>query len=77
MKAKSVSKYSRRAVECSDGSIEEAWLNLGDALRAQGRLDEAKDCYRKAIAIDPKYTIAKKRLKDVERAIQLRAQANS
>ncbi len=55
--------------------LDEAWFNLGGALLTQRRLEEARDCYLKAIGIDPKYTIAKQRLKDVEQAIQLRSKS--
>jgi len=70
-------RYERRALQCSEGALDEAWHNLGGALLAQERLEEARDCYIKAIAIDPKYTSAKKRLKDVEQALQLRSKEAS
>lgn len=65
--------FNRRALKCKEGPFDEAWFNLGGALLAQDRLEEARACYLKAIAIDPKYGIAKKRLKDVELAIAERA----
>lgn len=65
--------FNRRALKCKEGRFDEAWFNLGGALLAQDRLEEARACYLKAIAIDPKYGIAKKRLKDVELAIAERA----
>jgi tetratricopeptide (TPR) repeat protein len=71
---KQAEKFNRRALCCKEGAIDEAWFNLGGALLAQDRLEEARECYLKAIAIDPKYAIAKKRLKDVELAIAERAQ---
>lgn len=73
-KLKQAEKFNRRALQCEGGAIEEAWFNLGGALLAQDRLEEARECYVKAIAIDPKYGIAKKRLMDVELAIAERAQ---
>lgn len=73
-KLKQSANYHRRATECNEGMIDEAWLNLGGALLAQGQLEKARNCYQKAITIDPKYRLAKKRLKDVELAIKLRKQ---
>ncbi|HKB11872.1 MAG TPA: tetratricopeptide repeat protein [Vicinamibacterales bacterium] len=35
-----------------------AQFNLGTALTIAGRLDEAIDCYRRALAIDPNYALA-------------------
>jgi eukaryotic-like serine/threonine-protein kinase len=35
-----------------------AWNNLGNALRAQGKLDEAVACNKKAIDLDPKLFVA-------------------
>jgi tetratricopeptide (TPR) repeat protein len=35
-----------------------AWNNLGNALRDQGKLDEAVACYQKAIDLDPKHVLA-------------------
>lgn len=72
---KQAEKFNRRALRCKEGAIDEAWFNLGGALLAQDRLEEARECYVKAIAIDPKYGIAKKRLKDVELAMAERKQA--
>jgi tetratricopeptide (TPR) repeat protein len=66
--------FNRRALKCKKVAFEEAWFNLGGALVAQDRLEEARECYLKAITLDPKYGIAKKRLKDVELAIAERGQ---
>lgn len=62
-------KLLRKALTCTDGCPDEYWFNLGAALLAQDRWEEARECYLKAIAIDPKYGIAKKRLEDVELAL--------
>jgi tetratricopeptide (TPR) repeat protein len=35
-----------------------AHTNLGDALRAKGKVDEAIACYRRAIALDPNFAQA-------------------
>jgi tetratricopeptide (TPR) repeat protein len=55
----------RRATQCAEGCIEEAWYNLGLILRAQERFDEAANCLRQALAIDPDYEIARQALRDV------------
>lgn len=57
---------AKQATECSKGCIEEAWFNLGGYLLSARRYQEAADCYRRALEIDPDYEIAKERLADVE-----------
>ena len=64
----------RSALRCSDGCLEEAHFNLGGYLLAQKRYEEARDCYLRALEIDPDYSIAKKRLADVERVITSRGE---
>jgi tetratricopeptide (TPR) repeat protein len=64
--------FYRKAIVCSAQSIDEAHFNLGSILLARRRYQEAIKCYRKAIEIDPKYAIAKKRLRDAELALQLK-----
>ncbi len=64
--------FYRKAIKCPAHSIDESYFNLGGILLAKGRYQEAIKCYRKAIEIDPKYTIAKKRLKDALLALQLK-----
>ncbi|HWL51685.1 MAG TPA: tetratricopeptide repeat protein [Chthoniobacteraceae bacterium] len=59
----------RKALDCSEGSLDEAYFNLGGYLLAQKRFAEARDCYLRALEIDPQYLIAKTRLADVELAI--------
>ena len=59
-------EHYRKAVACSEGCIDEAWFNLGGRLLARKRFEEARDCYLRALQIDPDYTIARKRLEDVE-----------
>ncbi|HEX6810110.1 MAG TPA: tetratricopeptide repeat protein [Planctomycetota bacterium] len=59
----------RRATRCKEGCIDEAWLNLGLVLRARERFREARTCFRRAIALDPKYRDAWRALADVEYAI--------
>jgi tetratricopeptide (TPR) repeat protein len=61
----------RKATECSEGCIDEAFLNLGLVLRAQERFQEAAECFRKAIDLDPKYREAKMALRDTEQCLKL------
>ena len=61
----------RRATLCSEGQIDEAYHNLGLVLRGQGRLEEAAECFRKAIDIDPEYEDSIEALDDVETAMNL------
>jgi superkiller protein 3 len=44
--------YSRKAIAASPDFIA-AWLYLADALRGQGKLDDAIQAYRQALTIDP------------------------
>jgi tetratricopeptide (TPR) repeat protein len=61
---------TRQATQCSEGSLDEAWFNLGGYLLSDRQYTEAADCYRRALAIDPDYQIAKDRLADVELIVQ-------
>lgn len=65
-------EFYLKAINCSAQSIDEAHFNLGGVLLARRRYQEAIKCYRKAIEIDPKYAIAKKRLKDALLVLQLK-----
>jgi tetratricopeptide (TPR) repeat protein len=62
-------ELGRKAISCSEGCLDEAYFNLGGCLLAQRRYVEARDCYLRSLEIDPEYSIAKKRLADVERVI--------
>ena len=62
--------HYRRALKCSDGSIEEAQFNLGGIMLTKGRYKEAIDCYQRAIVIDPNYNIAKRQLADATLALR-------
>jgi tetratricopeptide (TPR) repeat protein len=62
----------RAATRCAEGCIDEAFLNLGLVLRAQERFEEAADCLREAIRLDPEYYEARLALRDVERCIAAR-----
>jgi len=61
--------HYRRGIRCKEGCVEEAYFNLGCVLLANRRYRDAIKYYRKALSIDPKYTIAKLRLKDAEQAL--------
>lgn len=60
-----------RATQCSKGFVDEAYFNLGGYLMALRRFSEARDCYVKALELDPDYSIAKTRLEDVLRILAL------
>jgi tetratricopeptide (TPR) repeat protein len=59
----------RRATQCIDGCIDEAYLNLGFVLRAKGEYLNALDCFREALARSPDYEEAKAGLADMERVL--------
>lgn len=61
----------RRATQCSEGAIDEAYQNLGLVLRGQGRLLEAAACFQKAIELDAENYDAIEALHDVESALAL------
>ncbi len=60
----------RAATRCTRGCRDEAYLNLGLVLRAQGRLEAAAQCFEQALELDPKYTAAKRALRDVKNTIR-------
>jgi tetratricopeptide (TPR) repeat protein len=59
-----------RATQCSEGQIDEAYLNLGLVLRALERFAEAKHSLERAIELDPNYAEARAALSDVVTALQ-------
>ena len=61
----------RAATECARGCIDEAYLNLGFVCRALQRFEEAADCFREALRLDPEYRAAHRALRDVERCMRL------
>ncbi len=65
-------RYHRRAAGLGRGTWDEAYLNLGLILRAEGKYKAALECLDKAIEIDPKYKAAKRERKDVLEAIEIR-----
>jgi tetratricopeptide (TPR) repeat protein len=60
-----------RATKCTEGPIYEAYYNWGGYLLVQRRYQEALDCFRRALEIDPDYEIAKQRLNDIESILLL------
>lgn len=54
----------RRSIEMGD-CLPQPWGNLGGCLIMQGRYDEAEAALKRALEIDPRYTIAKKNLADL------------
>jgi len=58
----------RRATFCEKGCRDEAWYNIGLILRAQERFSDSATCFKRALAIDPDYKIAKRALRDVTAA---------
>lgn len=61
----------RRATGCKVGCIDEAFLNLGLVLRPRERYAEARECFQRALALDPKYKEARRKLEDVESVLQI------
>ena len=61
----------RAGIQCGEGCIDEAYLNLGYILRARERFEQAAECFREAIRIDPEYRAAKLALRDVEICLKL------
>jgi tetratricopeptide (TPR) repeat protein len=60
-----------RATKCGDGSNSEAYYNLGGYLLVQRHYEDARDCFRRALEIDPDYEIARERLNDMESVLML------
>ena len=58
-----------RALECSEGSLDEAYFNLGGIFLGERNYPEAIKNYEAALKIDPKYKIAKQRLDDAKLAL--------
>lgn len=58
------------AIQCSKGDIDEAYLNLGYILRAEEKYEDALDCFKKSVSIDPGYRSANIAIKDINSAIE-------
>jgi tetratricopeptide (TPR) repeat protein len=52
-----------------DGDRDEVYLNLAYSLRTLGRLDQARDCLQRALAITPDYPEAHEELADINAAL--------
>jgi tetratricopeptide (TPR) repeat protein len=63
---KAAEKCQRRATEMSGDDRNEAYLNLGMVLRAQGRYSDAAAAFRQALAITPKYGEAVRELASLQ-----------
>ncbi len=61
----------RRAIGKKKGPWEEAFLNMGLILRAEGKYEKAMECCEKALEIDPKYQSARRLLRDVAEAAKV------
>lgn len=59
-------KCHRKATTLDEVDLDEAWLNLGLVLRAQGRHSEAIDALKKSVELDPTCERAKKSLSSLE-----------
>lgn len=63
---KHAEKCFRQAVALGDDNRDEAMLNLGYVLRAQGRYLEARRQFRQALDLNPDYVLAEKALQSLE-----------
>jgi hypothetical protein len=52
-----------------EGCIDEAWLNLGFVLRAQGRYFEALECFRRVLALEADDATAAAAVVDLEQVL--------
>jgi len=55
----------RKAIQCTEGYIDEAYLNLGYVLRARERFAEALECFEKAWELEPEYDDVKTAIEDM------------
>jgi tetratricopeptide (TPR) repeat protein len=66
-----------KAIKLATHPIDEALFNLGLVNRAEGRLQQAAEYFRQTLEIDPKYSPAKRALKDVEKVLALKKKSKS
>lgn len=66
-------EYYQKAIQCTDGYVDEAYLNYGYLFRAQERFPDALDAFKKAIELDPEYEKAHLAIKDIGLAIDLKS----
>ena len=67
----------RNATRCTEGCIDEAYLNLGFVLRARERLVESAECFARSLELDPENRRAKRALRDVRIALKSRRDQGS
>ncbi len=70
-KYKEAAEILIKATKCEKGCIDEAFYNLGVVRIAQSKYQEAAECFKKALEIDPKYKEAKQQLKDVTQVLTI------
>jgi len=64
-------EHLERALCCPEGCLDEAWFNLGGCRLVRKRFAEARECYLRALEIDPEYAVAKEKLEDLERVMAM------
>jgi tetratricopeptide (TPR) repeat protein len=67
-------RWHRRAITVASDPPDEALFNLGLILRAEERHDDALECFKKALKIDPEYTLAKNAVRDLEKLKKMQNQ---
>ena len=67
----------RKALECKDGPVDEAYYNLGVTLCGQAKYKAALVCFEKALRLDPKYKLAKRAIKDMEKVLSIKDTSNN
>ena len=67
----------RRVVKMGAAEEDEAQLNLGLILRAEGDYEGALECFEHALQLDPNYNAAKRARRDVVAAIEMRKRSQS
>jgi tetratricopeptide (TPR) repeat protein len=70
-------RLHRMGIECDEGCIDEAYYNLGLVLRAQDKLEEARECFEKTLELDPHFDNVNNQLKDVIKAMSLLSEYNA
>lgn len=63
---KRAEELNAQATQCAEGEIDEAYCNLGGIYIIEKRYEEALQCYRRALEIDPDYARARNCIEDIE-----------
>jgi tetratricopeptide (TPR) repeat protein len=63
--------WAEKACECTTGAVDEGYYNLGVIQMVERRYAEAHGCFARAVEMDPEYTSAKDRLKELEEITRL------